>query len=87
MLIDALFLSTQISSPSGNTSSSLLLIDHLSGLFAMINNVCAEQFEIIRMVFPRYVCYDVLGSNRFDPSSYNQECCGEGYPVAHSADI
>ena len=32
--------------------SSLNLIDHLSGLFSMINNVCEEQFEIIRKVFP-----------------------------------
>lgn len=33
-------------------SSSLMLIDHLSGLFSMINNVCQEQFDIIQKVFP-----------------------------------
>jgi hypothetical protein len=30
------------------------LVDHLSGLFTMINNVCQEQFSIIRAVFPRH---------------------------------
>jgi hypothetical protein len=28
------------------------LMDHLSGLFTMINNVCQEQFSLIRKVFP-----------------------------------
>ncbi len=28
------------------------LMDHLSGLFTMINNVCQEQFALIRKVFP-----------------------------------
>lgn len=37
------------SSYGGN---SLALLDHLSGLFTMINNVCQEQFAIIRKIFP-----------------------------------
>lgn len=32
----------------------LSLMDHLSGLFSMINNVCQEQFSIIRAVFPTH---------------------------------
>jgi len=32
----------------------LSLMDHLSGLFSMINNVCQEQFSIIRAVFPAH---------------------------------
>lgn len=29
-------------------------MDHLSGLFSMINTVCQEQFSIIRAVFPTH---------------------------------
>lgn len=32
----------------------LSLMDHLSGLFSMINTVCQEQFSIIRAVFPMH---------------------------------
>jgi len=39
-------------SNANNASSSLTLIDHLSGLFNMINSVCEEQFEVIRKIFP-----------------------------------
>ena len=35
-----------------NSHSSVVLIDHLSGLFNTINKVCQEQFAIIRLVFP-----------------------------------
>lgn len=31
---------------------SMQLIDHLSGLFQMINTVCVEQFSLIRKIFP-----------------------------------
>lgn len=44
--------------PHGNLYSqeegSLQLIDSLSRLFTIINNVCKEQFDIIRRVFPSY---------------------------------
>lgn len=35
-------------------SGGLSLMDHLSGLFSMINTVCQEQFSIIRSVFPAH---------------------------------
>ena len=43
------------SSPDGGHGfGSLSLMDHLSGLFSMINAVCQEQFSIIRAVFPAH---------------------------------
>ena len=33
-------------------AGGLSLMDHLSGLFGMINTVCQEQFSIIRQIFP-----------------------------------
>jgi hypothetical protein len=33
-------------------SAGMSLMDHLSGLFGMINTVCQEQFSLIRRVFP-----------------------------------
>lgn len=39
---------------SGGFTGGLSLMDHLSGLFSMINTVCQEQFSIIRNVFPAH---------------------------------
>ncbi len=39
---------------NNQTMSSFQLLDHLSGLFTMINRVCLEQFDIIRQVFPAH---------------------------------
>ncbi len=38
----------------GNATNHLSTVDHLSGLFSMINTVCQEQFSIIRAVFPAH---------------------------------
>eukprot|EP01038_Epipyxis_sp_PR26KG_P005958 gene5958-8211_t len=37
-----------------NNNNSLALIDHLSGLFSMINKICQEQFSIIQKIFPSH---------------------------------
>lgn len=39
---------------NGNHVNQLSTVDHLSGLFSMINTVCQEQFSIIRAVFPAH---------------------------------
>lgn len=36
------------------SGGGMSLMDHLSGLFGMINKVCQEQFSIIREVFPTH---------------------------------
>jgi hypothetical protein len=47
-------LNKTMSMESGNGGGRPSLMDHLSGLFGMINTVCQEQFSIIRQVFPAH---------------------------------